>query len=129
MFLSGVKKINPFRTNIIRTENQNKYDIDFSTVQGQKGTIRALKIVETGSHNVIKIGPMVAGKTILAKRISIILPKRAMEESLETKKIYSVTEKLKKKGLITTRQFRSSYHIISDITLVCGGSNPQPGEI
>ena len=130
-FLSEVKKINPFKTNIISIENQNKnkYDIDFADVQGQKSTKRALEIAAAGSHNVIMIGPPGAGKTMLAKRISTILPKMTMEESIETTKIYSVTGKLKKEGLITTRPFRSPHHTISDIALVGGGSNPQPGEI
>lgn len=128
-FLSGVKNINPYKANITTTETQDKYDIDFSDVQGQKSTKRALEIAAAGSHNVIMIGPPGAGKTMLAKRISTILPKMTMEESLETTKIYSVTGKLKKEGLITTRPFRAPHHTISDIALVGGGSNPQPGEI
>lgn len=128
-FLSGVKNINPYKSNITTTETQDKYDIDFSDVQGQKSTKRALEIAAAGSHNVIMIGPPGAGKTMLAKRISTILPKMTMEESLETTKIYSVTGKLKMEGLITTRPFRAPHHTISDIALVGGGSNPQPGEI
>lgn len=32
-------------------------------------------------------------------------------------------------GLVTQRPFRSPHHTISDIALVGGGNNPQPGEI
>ena len=31
--------------------------------------------------------------------------------------------------LITSRPFRSPHHTISDVALVGGGTNPQPGEI
>jgi magnesium chelatase family protein len=33
------------------------------------------------------------------------------------------------KALISTRPFRSPHHTISDVALVGGGSNPNPGEI
>ncbi|MFK7950599.1 MAG: YifB family Mg chelatase-like AAA ATPase, partial [Saprospiraceae bacterium] len=51
-------------------------------------------------------------------------------EALETTKIHSVAGKLPSNtALITTRPFRSPHHTISDVALVGGGSNPQPGEI
>jgi magnesium chelatase family protein len=51
-------------------------------------------------------------------------------EALETTKIHSVAGKLSKEaGLIHVRPFRSPHHTISDVALVGGGGNPQPGEI
>jgi len=32
-------------------------------------------------------------------------------------------------GLVTTRPFRTPHHTISDVALVGGGMNAQPGEI
>lgn len=54
-----------------------------------------------------------------------------MEEALETTKIHSVAGKTGRshQGLITQRPFRTPHHTISDIALVGGGNNPQPGEI
>lgn len=53
-----------------------------------------------------------------------------MEEALETTKIHSVCGKLSgKTALVRDRPFRAPHHTISDIALVGGGSQPQPGEI
>ncbi len=108
----------------------NEHEIDFADVKGQENIKRALEIAAAGGHNVILIGPPGAGKTMLAKRLPTILPLMTLDESLETTKIHSVAGKMGKNiGLVSTRPFRSPHHTISDVALVGGGSNPQPGEI
>jgi magnesium chelatase family protein len=108
----------------------NEHEIDFADVKGQENIKRALEIAAAGGHNVILIGPPGAGKTMLAKRLPTILPLMTLDESLETTKIHSVAGKMgKNTGLVSTRPFRSPHHTISDVALVGGGSNPQPGEI
>jgi len=106
-------------------------EFDFAEVKGQENIKRALEIAAAGGHNVILIGPPGAGKTMLSKRLPGILPPLSVEEALETTKIHSVAGKTGKggSGLVTQRPFRSPHHTISDIALVGGGNNPQPGEI
>ncbi len=105
-------------------------EYDFSEVKGQENIKRALEIAAAGGHNVILIGPPGAGKTMLSKRLPSILPPLTMQEALETTKIQSVAGKMgKNTGLVTQRPFRNPHHTISDVALVGGGSNPQPGEI
>ncbi|MDP3930012.1 MAG: YifB family Mg chelatase-like AAA ATPase [Bacteroidota bacterium] len=111
-------------------DSQLKLIDDFADVRGQENIKRALEIAAAGGHNAILIGPPGAGKTMLAKRLPSILPPLTLQEALETTKIHSVAGRLgKNASLMNLRPFRSPHHTISDVALVGGGNNPNPGEI
>src|SRR5690554_2222413 len=131
-FLEGEMDIAPLITDTrdLFYHSIDQYAFDFADVQGQENIKRAMEIAAAGSHNVIMIGPPGAGKTMLAKRLPSILPPLSLSEALETTKIHSVAGKLgNETALMTVRPFRSPHHTISDVALVGGGGNPQPGEI
>ncbi len=131
-FFNGKSNITPTKVDIEEEFRWqiNNYEHDFADVKGQENIKRALEIAAAGGHNVILIGPPGAGKTMLAKRLPTILPPLSLQEALESTKIYSVAGKLPTtSALMTERPFRSPHHTISDVALVGGGINPQPGEI
>ncbi|MEA1886791.1 MAG: YifB family Mg chelatase-like AAA ATPase [Bacteroidota bacterium] len=131
-FFNGMRKFKPVEADIedlFRT-TANKYDVDFSDVKGQETVKRALEVAAAGGHNIIMVGPPGSGKTMLARRLPSIVPPLSLAEALETTKIHSVAGKLGNNTfLMTRRPFRSPHHTTSDIAMVGGGSNPQPGEI
>lgn len=105
--------------------------LDFSDVVGQGSAKRALEVAAAGGHNLVMIGPPGAGKTMLARRLSGILPELSEPESLEVIAIHSVAGILTDDWLASgaPRPFRAPHHSISSAGLIGGGSSPRPGEV
>ncbi len=102
---------------------------DFSAIQGQELAKRALTIAAAGGHNVRLSGPPGAGKTLLARALTSILPPLTKPEVLEVTRVYSAAGLLGDIPYIAERPFRSPHHTTSHVALVGGGTNPRPGEI
>ena len=131
-FFNGQQQFEPTIIDTRREfyEHQNHFDLDFADVRGQENVKRALEVAAAGGHNLIMVGPPGSGKSMMAKRLPSILPPLSLAESLETTQIHSIAGKLSRDtSLISQRPFRSPHHTISQVALVGGGTNPQPGEI
>lgn len=109
---------------------QSESDCDFADVRGQLHVKRAFEIAAAGGHNLILVGPPGCGKSMMAKRLPTILPPLTIEESLETTQIHSVAGRLAEgQALVVRRPFRAPHHTVSDVALIGGGANLQPGEV
>ena len=138
-FLNGTQVFEPVRVDTAAEFRMHAFsaDLDFSDVRGQENVRRAMEVAAAGGHNMLMVGPPGAGKSMMAKRLPSILPPLTLEEALETTKIYSVAGMMSRRkeengmasALIVQRPFRSPHHTVTDVALVGGGSNPQPGEI
>ncbi len=103
---------------------------DFSEVIGQENAKRALQISASAMHNILMVGSPGCGKSMLARRLSGILPPLTYGEMLELTKIYSICGLIDEdQPLITERPFRTPDTKITPAALVGGGNRPKPGEV
>jgi magnesium chelatase family protein len=130
-FLRDSNLRKPFEVDVRKAMEENSiYEDDFFEVKGQEHAKRALEVAASGGHNVLMIGPPGSGKTMLARRLSTILPGMTFDEALETTRIHSVVGLLRDgRSILATRPFRAPHHTISDVALIGGGQIPKPGEV
>lgn len=128
-YLNKELEIHPMPIAPFVVRQENAYDVDFSEIHGQKNLKRAMEVAAAGHHNLLIIGPPGSGKTMAAKRMPTILPDLTFDESIESTKIYSVSNLLKQEGLLHTRPFRAPHHTASAASLIGGGTTPKPGEV
>ncbi|MBO6109112.1 MAG: YifB family Mg chelatase-like AAA ATPase [Eubacterium sp.] len=129
-YLKGEINIEPVRESFDTFYKRNRSDDDISDIYGHEQAKFAAEVSVSGKHNMLMIGPPGSGKTMLARRLSTIMPRLSVEECLEITKIYSICGLLtKEKPIITERPFRAPHHTTTQIALTGGGRVPLPGEI
>ena len=101
---------------------------DFSDVKGQAHAKRALEVAAAGAHSILMAGPPGTGKSMLAARLSGILPAMTEAQALESAAIQSLNGGFRLEHW-KQRPFRAPHHSASGPALVGGGGNPRPGEI
>jgi magnesium chelatase family protein len=102
---------------------------DFREVKGQERAKRALEIAAAGRHHLFMVGTPGSGKSMLAARLSGILPPLSAPEALETSMIHSLAGLLTEGGISRDRPFREPHHTASMAAIVGGGRGAKPGEI
>ena len=128
--LNGSIEFKCVEKSIWKGEPSDKISEDFARVKGQRVAKRAIEIAVSGGHNILMVGPPGAGKTMIAKCIPSIMPDLTFEEALEITKIHSIAGELDlKKGVVSTRPFRSPHHTASVVSLTGGGKDAKPGEV
>jgi magnesium chelatase family protein len=104
---------------------------DLCDVRGQLPARRALEIAAAGHHHLLLVGPPGAGKTMLAQRLTGLLPPLDHDQSFETTVIHSAAGvALPAGGLVRYPPFRAPHHTSSIVAIVGGGSQYiRPGEV
>jgi len=102
---------------------------DLRDVRAQHRAKRALEIAAAGAHSVLFIGPPGSGKTMLASRLTGILPPMTETEALESAAVLSTSHAGFNVAHWRRRPFRAPHHTASGVALVGGGGVPRPGEI
>ncbi|CAQ77727.1 MULTISPECIES: YifB family Mg chelatase-like AAA ATPase [Aliivibrio] len=127
-FLCGQQQLGLFTSPVIEHIDL-PLERDLQDIIGQQQGKRALEIAAAGGHNLLYLGPPGTGKTMLASRMSDLLPEMTNDEALETAAVASLTHQHINESNWRTRPFRSPHHSSSMAALVGGGSIPRPGEI
>jgi magnesium chelatase family protein len=81
-------------------------------------------------HDLWLLGPLGAGTSMLARRLTTILPAMTLAEAIETTRIHRIAGLIgDRTAWVTTRPFRVPHHTISDVGLIGGDHVPMPGEV
>ena len=103
---------------------------ELADVRGHQVARTALEIAAAGGHNLLMVGPPGAGKTMLAHRLSGLLPDLDDGIALEATRVHSAAGVLPPGGLIRRPPWRAPHHGTSAVAMVGGGSQRlRPGEI
>jgi len=102
-----------------------EYHHDFREFVGQASAVRAAEIAAAGSHSMLILGRPGSGRTMLARRMTSILPLPSAAEALDIARIADASGM----GTAAARPFRAPHYTASTAALVGGGEPLRLGEM
>ncbi|MFK7942005.1 MAG: YifB family Mg chelatase-like AAA ATPase [Paracoccaceae bacterium] len=102
---------------------------DLLDVKGQETARRALEVAAAGNHHILMVGEPGTGKSMLARRLTGIMPPLEPEEALEVATIRSLAQMGATGEICRERPYRDPHHSASRAAIIGGGKNAKPGEI
>ena len=98
-------------------------------VCGQALAKRALVVAAAGGHSLLLVGPPGCGKTLLAQRLTTLLPPLTQSEALDVATIASIAGQRGAEVAQPARPFRAPHHTASATAIVGGGPRARPGDV
>ncbi|GAA4937774.1 magnesium chelatase family protein [Actinomycetospora succinea] len=104
---------------------------DLADVVGQLAARRAIEVAAAGGHHLLMVGPPGSGKTMLARRMTGLLPDLDVDSALQVAAVRSLAGALDpQEALPSTPPFVAPHHSVSSAALVGGGSGlARPGAV
>ncbi|AEB06993.1 Mg chelatase, subunit ChlI [Coriobacterium glomerans PW2] len=102
---------------------------DYADVLGQEMVKRGIAVAAAGDLGLLMIGAPGSGKSMLARRMTTILPELAASDQQDALRIHSVAGEPIEDLMRGRRPFRCPHHSISLAGLIGGGRPVRPGEI
>ena len=121
----GVLTRVPHDTNL----DENPGPADLADLRCSARARRAVEIAAAGGHSLLILGAPGTGKTMIARRITTVMPVMTPEERLRASSVFSAAGLIPDQGAVTSRPFRAPHYTVSAAGMVGGGKPARPGEV